>query len=246
MVDINCCKTNQAVKIISMNDIRKYAVLVAGGKGMRMGMAVPKQFLPLNGMPVLTHAILAFTRAIPDINIILVLPEAQLSYGQTVLAALPEQIDLTIVAGGETRFHSVQNGLKAVDGEGIVFVHDGARPLVSQVLILRCLAQAIDKGSAIPAIAVTDSMRLADGDRSKPVNRDHLRIIQTPQTFSTEIILPAFMQPYDPAFTDEATVVEAYGTPVFLVEGERSNIKVTTPEDMIVAEALLNVRSMLG
>ena len=229
---------NQAVKIISMNDIRKYAVLVAGGKGMRMGGALPKQFLPLGGKPVLAHSILAFKQALPDVNIILVLPADQLSYGHTVLKSLPEVIDVTIVTGGEARFHSVQNGLNAIDGEGIVFVHDGARPLVSADLIKRCYEQALSKGSAIPAIAVTDSMRTANGDTSTPLNRDHLRIIQTPQTFRTEIILPAFRQEYSAAFTDEATVVEASGIPVFLIEGERSNLKVTTPEDMLIAEAL--------
>ncbi|MBC7553536.1 MAG: 2-C-methyl-D-erythritol 4-phosphate cytidylyltransferase, partial [Taibaiella sp.] len=212
-----------------MTNIKKYLVLVAGGKGLRMGNAIPKQFLPVNGMPLLSHAIAAFVRALPDIEVILVLPEGQLSYAQIVLLSLPVSVDVTLVTGGETRFHSVQNGLAAIDGEGIVFVHDGARPLVSATLIKRCLAQAVEKGSAISAIPVAESMRMVNGDTSTPVNRDQMRIIQTPQTFRTNIIIPAFAAPYNPAFTDEATVVEAAGTPIYLAEGEKQNIKVTTP-----------------
>jgi len=223
-----------------MDDIGKYAVIVAGGKGERMGVALPKQFLPLNGKPVLAHSILAFLAALPDIRLILVLPPHQLSYAHMVLGALPERIDATVVAGGETRFHSVQNGLKAIDGTGIVFVHDGARPVVSKDLILQCYHHALEHGSAIPAVPAADSMRIAEGDTSRPLNRENVRIIQTPQTFRTEIILPAFTQSYRPTFTDEATVVEAFGLSVALCEGERSNIKITTPEDMLVAEALMN------
>ncbi len=234
---------NQAVKIVSMLDNKKFAVIVAGGKGTRMGNALPKQFLPLCGKPVLGHSVQVFADTFPGITIILVLPADQLSYAQIVLQSLREPIDAILVKGGETRFHSVQNGLKAIDGEGIVFVHDGARPLITSNLLLRCASQAEQLGSAIPAIPVTESMRIVDGDSSKPVNRDQMRIIQTPQTFRTSIILPAFGQPFDAAFTDEATVVEAFGQKVFLTEGERSNIKVTTPEDMVIGEALLAAMS---
>jgi 2-C-methyl-D-erythritol 4-phosphate cytidylyltransferase len=222
--------------------MEKFAVIVAGGKGLRMGSAIPKQFLPLGDKPVLYHTINAFITAFPDVQIVLVLPQDQISMAQIVLQAFPDRIDLTIVTGGETRFHSVKNGLEVVNEDAIVFVHDGVRPLVSPELIHACYQQAIEKGSAIPAIAVADSMRLAEGEDSKPVNRDHLRIIQTPQTFQSDILLNAFTQDYDPAFTDEATVVEAFGTKVYLINGERSNIKVTTPEDLIIAEALLNAR----
>ena len=223
-----------------MNEIKKFAVLVAGGKGMRMGSALPKQFLPLMGKPVLTHALIAFLNAVPDIEIILVLPADQLSYAQIVLSALPDPVDITIVSGGETRFHSVQNGLNAISGDGVVFVHDGARPLISPELIHRCFNQAMELGSAIPAIPVAESMRIINGTDSSPVDRDKMRVIQTPQTFRTEVILPAFQQVYSPAFTDEATVVEYYGTKVYLVQGEKQNIKVTTPEDMIIAEAFMH------
>lgn len=222
-----------------MSNGEKYAIIVAGGKGERMGSAVPKQFLPLVGRPVLYYSIRAFMDAFPDINLILVLPQEQMSYAQMVLESFEERIELTIVSGGETRYHSVQNGLKQVDREGIVFVHDGVRPLVSSDLIRQCYAQAAEKGSAVPAVPVTDSLRIVDESGSRPVDREQMRSIQTPQTFRSNIILPAFSQAFQPAFTDEATVCEAYGTKVFLIAGEKSNIKVTTPEDMIVAEALL-------
>lgn len=222
--------------------MEKFAVIVAGGKGLRMGSAIPKQFLPLAGKPVLYHTIKAFITTFSDIQIVLVLPQDQISMTQMVLQAFPDRIDLTIVAGGENRFDSVKNGLDVVDEDAIVFVHDGVRPLVSPELIRACYEQAVEKGSAIPAINVADSMRLTEGEDSKPMNRDHLRIIQTPQTFRSDILLNAFTQDYDPAFTDEATVAEAFGTKVYLIEGERSNIKVTTPEDLIIAEALLTAR----
>ena len=223
-----------------MNEIKKYLVLVAGGKGLRMGNAIPKQFLPLHGIPLLTHSIIAFLQAIPDIELILVLPAGQMSYAQMVLSPLPSPVNVTIVAGGETRFHSVKNGLSAINGQGVIFVHDGARPLVSKQLILRCYEQAMATGSAIPAINVTESMRIVNGDSSTAVNRDNLRVIQTPQTFLTHIILPAFQQEYSPFFTDEATVAEANGAAINLVEGDRRNIKVTTPEDIMIAGVFLN------
>ncbi|RYE24897.1 MAG: 2-C-methyl-D-erythritol 4-phosphate cytidylyltransferase [Sphingobacteriales bacterium] len=219
--------------------MKKYAVIVAGGKGLRMGTAVSKQFLPLNDKPILYHTIKAFLDAYEDMQLVLVLPIDQLSYAQMVLQCFPERIDVTIVTGGVTRFHSVQNGLKECPEDSVIFVHDGVRPLVTPGLIQRCYEQALAKGTAIPTIAVTDSMRLVDEDDSEPISRDALRIIQTPQTFRADILLPAFQQEFSLAFTDEATVVEAYGTNVDLIEGERSNIKVTTPEDLLIAEALL-------
>lgn len=222
----------------------KYAVIVAGGKGLRMGNAVAKQFLPLAGKPVLYYTIKTFIDAYADIKLVLVLPEEQLSYAQMVLQAFPDRVDMTIVTGGETRFHSVQNGLKEVSDNAIVFVHDGVRPLVSVQLIRACYEQAVEKGSAIPAIPVADSMRMVDGDNSSPVNRQHMRSIQTPQTFRIDILLPAFQQEYTDAFTDEATVVEAYGAQVYLIEGEKRNIKLTTPEDMMIAEIMLREKEV--
>ena len=217
----------------------KYAVIVAGGKGLRMGNAVAKQFLPLAGKPVLYYTIKTFLDAYADMKLVLVLPEEQLSYAQMVLQAFPDRIDMTIVTGGETRFHSVQNGLKEVSAGAVVFVHDGVRPLVSAQLIRACYEQAVEKGSAIPAIPIADSMRMVEGNSSSPVNREYMRSIQTPQTFRADILLPAFQQEYTNAFTDEATVVEAYGAQVYLIEGEKRNIKLTTPEDMMIAEIML-------
>lgn len=221
----------------------KYAVIVAGGKGLRMGNAVPKQFLPLAGKPILYYTLKAFVDAFEDINLVLVLPQDQLSYAQMVLQEFEERIDVELVTGGETRFHSVQNGLKVVADDSIVFVHDGVRPLVSPGLIRACYQQAVDKGSAIPAIPIADSLRVVDGENSKPVNRDKMRSIQTPQTFRAELLLPAFLQGYTDNFTDEATVVEAYGSRVYLIDGEKSNIKLTTPEDMVVAESTIKARA---
>lgn len=224
--------------------MNKYAVIVAGGKGVRMNSALPKQFLPLCDKPILYHTIKAFIDAYADVKIILVLPEDNISYTQMVLQAFTDRIDLTIITGGATRFHSVQNGLQAIDGHGVVFVHDGVRPLLSTSLIHACYDQAVEKGSAIPAIAVSDSMRIVDGEDSRPVDRNKIRSIQTPQTFRTDIILSAFEQEYSDEFTDEATVAEAAGYKVALIEGEKSNIKITTPEDMKVAESILTERGV--
>jgi len=226
-----------------MSDINKYVVIVAGGKGARMGNVIPKQFLPLQGKPMLCYSIEAFVTAIPGIQLILVLPPDELSAAAAVLKPYLSNIAITYIGGGETRYHSVQNGLSCIKDDGIVFVHDGARPLVSTELIERCYEQTIKKGSAIPAIPVVESMRQVTGDESKPVSRDHLRVIQTPQTFSTHIVLPAFKQAYLPSFTDEATVVEVSGIKVYLIDGERNNIKITTPEDMIIAAAFIKAKS---
>jgi 2-C-methyl-D-erythritol 4-phosphate cytidylyltransferase len=222
-----------------MAEINKYAVIVAGGKGLRMGATVPKQFLPLLGMPLLCHPVRAFANAMPDIRLVLVLPPDQLHSAQTVLRTYLAGINVTTVAGGETRYHSVQNGLKVINDDGVVFVHDGVRPILSAAFIQRCYRAAVEKGSAIPIVPVTDSIREVGEDFSVAVNRENLRFIQTPQTFRTNIILPAFQQPYQESFTDEATVVEASGIKVNLIEGVRENIKVTTPTDLIIAETLL-------
>ena len=219
-----------------------YAIIVAGGQGTRMGTAMPKQFLDVGSKPVLYHTIKAFAEAVPGIHIILVLPPQQISYLQMVLAHFPERIDLTVVSGGETRFQSVVNGTNGIPDDAIIMVHDGVRPLVSKALIQRCLEEAKTHGSAIPSIKATDSMRVTDGTNSIPLNRENIRIIQTPQTFKASILLPALLQPFDASFTDEATVAEAFGASIHLVEGEKTNIKITTPEDLLIAEALLKLQ----
>ncbi len=207
-----------------------------------MGTALPKQFLDLYGKPVLYWSIKAFQDALPGCQIILVLPAAQISLAQMVLQCFPERINLTIVAGGDTRFASVANGLKAVPPEGIVLVHDGARPLASTELIQRCYEAACASDTAIPVIPAADSIRRVSADGSRAVAREDLRAVQTPQAFEARLLHEAFQQPYQPSFTDEATVVEALGKSVQLVEGERGNIKITVPEDLIIAEALLTSR----
>ena len=216
-----------------------YALIVAGGSGQRMGTAVPKQFLDLNGKPVLYWSIKAFQDALPDMQIILVLPAAQISMAQIVLQAFPERIDLSIVAGGDTRYASVANGLAEVPEDAIVLVHDGARPLVSAALIRICYEGALKNGSAIPVVPVADSIREEWEGGSKAIPRERLRIVQTPQAFDAALLQEAFEQPYEAAFTDEATVVESMGASVHLVPGERSNLKITTPDDMLIATALL-------
>jgi 2-C-methyl-D-erythritol 4-phosphate cytidylyltransferase len=216
--------------------MKKVAIIVAGGSGTRMGSTIPKQFLELAGKPVLWHTVTAFVKAYSDIQIILVLPEIHFSY---VSSWLPEFEDITVIKGGETRFHSVKNGLDQVKERAVIFVHDGVRPLVSTTLIRACYEAAIESGAAIPAIDMKDSIREVGDTGNKAVNRESFKIIQTPQTFLSELILPAFALAYDPLFTDEATVVERQGYNIRLVPGEEANIKITRPLDLIVAEALL-------
>ena len=219
--------------------MRKYAVIVAGGSGLRMGADKPKQFLLLRGKPILYYTILQFFKTYPDIQILLVLPKDFLKEGQELLALLGASIDLQFVTGGATRFHSVQNGLKCIKEPGIVFVHDGVRCLLTSSLIKACYEQALVKGSAIPAVAATDSIRIIQGASSQVADRNLVRIIQTPQTFQTSLLLPAFDTAYLESFTDEATVLEAAGEKVHLIEGDYNNIKITRPVDLLIAENIL-------
>jgi 2-C-methyl-D-erythritol 4-phosphate cytidylyltransferase len=222
-----------------MQHRKKVAIIVAGGAGLRMGNAIPKQFLDLAGKPVLHHSIAAFAAAYPDMEIVLVLPEAHFSYTDMILQSFDTPIKVNIVAGGATRFHSVKNGLQQVSGDAVVFVHDGVRPLVSTALIHRCYEAALIHGSAIPVIDMKDSIRQVSDTGNTAVDRDLYKIIQTPQTFLSELILSAFELPHDPLFTDEATVVERLGHQIHLVPGEEANIKITKPLDLVVAGALL-------
>lgn len=219
--------------------MKKFAVIVAGGSGQRMGSEVPKQFLLLKGKPLLQYTIQNFLFAYEDLQIILVLPLQELQRGQEIINRMNVEERAQIITGGSTRFHSVQNGLRLVTEPSIVFVQDGVRCLVSEKLIRSCYDQALEKGSAIPAVAATDSIRIEEGPSHYTIDRNKIRIIQTPQTFHSEILLPAFKQEYHTGFTDEATVVEAAGTPVFLIEGEHNNLKVTRPLDLYIAEKLL-------
>ena len=219
--------------------MKKFAVIVAGGTGNRMNSSVPKQFLLLNGKPVLYYTLHTFLKAYDDLQVILVLPEEYIAAGQEIIDAFFDYKRIQITVGGRTRFHSVQNGLQLVTEESIVFVHDAVRCLVSADLIHRCYAAAIEKGSAIPVIDSKDSVRLLSEEGNQAIERNNIKLVQTPQTFHSKIILPAFNIDYKDKFTDEATVVEAYGLKVQLVEGEENNIKITRPIDLVIAENFL-------
>jgi 2-C-methyl-D-erythritol 4-phosphate cytidylyltransferase len=225
--------------------MKKYAVIVAGGIGKRMGNIIPKQFLLLKGKAVLWHTLDTFLRAYNDLQIILVLPDQHINKGKAIAESFPESDRIEIVSGGDTRFHSVQCGLKKVKEDSVVFVHDAVRCLISVPLIQRCYKDAVANGSAIPAVTATDSIRIVNHTYHSVADRKSVRIIQTPQTFLSNIILPAFEQEYSDAFTDEATVVEANGEKVFLTEGEYDNIKITRPIDMMIAERILEERLAL-
>lgn len=204
-----------------------------------MGGSVPKQFLLLKDKPVLYYTVKAFLEAYDDMQIILVLPVEYTDMGQEIIDAYFDKERIRITAGGDTRFQSVKNGLTLVEEESVIFVHDGVRCLISQDLIHRCFETAVATGSAIPAIASKDSVRLLQEEGSDAVDRNRIRLIQTPQTFHSKILLPAFQIDYKDKFTDEATVVEAYGLKVSLVEGEENNIKITRPIDLLIAGKLL-------
>lgn len=220
--------------------MNKYAVIVAGGSGLRMGTALPKQFLPLHGKPVLWYSLTTFLEAWPDLEIILVLPRDHFDTGEKIIAATAHPARIRITVGGETRFHSVKNGLDCINEPSIVFVHDAVRCLITTNLIHRCYEAALEKGNAIPAIQPIDTLRMETPNGSQLIDRQQVRIIQTPQTFYSDIIKKAFAQPYDSSFTDEASVVEKLGVAIHLIEGEASNIKITRPLDILVAETILS------
>jgi 2-C-methyl-D-erythritol 4-phosphate cytidylyltransferase len=196
----------------------------------------------LQGKPVLFHTLKAFIDALPGIQIILVLPEEHLELGKEIVDGFFDKSQILLTAGGETRFHSVQNGLRHVTEESVIFVHDGVRCLVTPALIHRCFQTAVETGSAIPVIEMKDSVRILTEDGNEPLDRGRLRIVQTPQTFHSKILLPAFEIDYKERFTDEATVVEAFGLKVSLVEGETTNIKITNPVDLVIASSILENR----
>lgn len=221
--------------------MNKYAIIVAGGSGTRMGANLPKQFMLLKGKPVLYYTIKAFIEAYEDLQVILVLPADYMDIGKQIVAYFDKD-RISITAGGDTRFQSVKNGLALAEEESIIFVHDGVRCLVSKELIHRCYQKAVETGTAIPAIASKDSTRLLSKEGSEAFDRNKVMLVQTPQTFQSKILLPAFETGYKNEFTDEATVVEAHGMKVSLVEGEENNIKITRPGDLLIAERILGGR----
>ena len=219
--------------------MKKFAIIVAGGSGTRMNSTLPKQFILLKGKPVLYYTINTFLQAYEDCNVILVLPENHLAYGKEIIDTYFNSGRIQVTAGGETRFHSVKNGLKLVNAESVVFVHDAVRCMISAKLIRNCYEAAVQFGAAVPVIASKDSVRLVTGDSNEALERNRVKLVQTPQTFFSSILLPAFEAEYSDAFTDEATVVEAGGHKIYLVEGEESNFKITLPVDLELAEKLM-------
>ncbi len=220
--------------------MNKYAVIVAGGIGKRMNSDLPKQFMLLLGKPVLYYTLRSFLEAFDDLIVILVLPEEHIEKGKEIVDAYfdPSRVKFTI--GGETRFHSVRNGVSMIEEESIIFVHDGVRCLVTPQLIRYCYDSATLMGSAIPTAPLKDSVRMLTVSGSEAMDRTKLRFIQTPQTFHSKILLPAMQHiEFKEKFTDEATVVEAYGIDIHLMEGEETNIKITQPVDMMLAEQIL-------
>ncbi len=219
--------------------MNKVAVIVAGGSGTRMGSDLPKQFLKINNKPLLYYTLEVFLRAYSDLKIVLVVPEAYIEMAREIIDAYFDETRIVITVGGATRFESVKKGLQLVDEEAVVFVHDAVRCLVTADLVQRCYEMALETGSAIPVISCSDSARLITGEGSEPLEREKVMLVQTPQAFHSKILLPAYQIDYKEKFTDEASVVEAFGMKVSLVEGEKNNIKVTHPHDLFIAERLL-------
>ena len=219
-----------------------YIIIVAGGKGLRMGSDIPKQFLPIGGIPVLMRTLERFRAYSSALHIILVLPEAQQDYWRQLCEDYHFDVEHQIANGGQTRFHSVQNGLALVpdDAEGVVGVHDGVRPFPSIEVIRNCYETARTAKAVIPVIPVVETVRhLLSNKKSVTVPRDEYRLVQTPQTFDIQLLKAANRQPYNDGFTDDASVVESYGYAITLVEGNRENIKITTPYDLKIAEILI-------
>lgn len=219
--------------------MKKYVVIVAGGSGSRMKSSIPKQFILLKNKPVLFYTIDTFLKAYDDLEIILVLPEEHIAKGQEIIDGYFDNTRIQLTNGGRTRFHSVQNGLSLIDGESIIFVHDGVRCMLTKDLIHRCYDAAVEYGTAIPVLTSKDSVRFVSEDGNEALDRNFVKLVQTPQTFHSKILLPAYKIDYKEKFTDEAGVVEAYGLKVHLVEGEENNIKITRPADLQLAESLL-------
>ena len=218
--------------------MKKHIIIVAGGKGLRMGGDIPKQFLPVCGKPVLMRTLEAFHAYDTSIHLILVLPVSQQAYWKQLCEEYQFNLAHEIADGGETRFHSVKNGLALIKEDGLVGVHDGVRPFVSQEVIARCYDEALSLKAVIPVVGVVETVRHLTEEGSETVPRDQYKLVQTPQVFDVALLRRAYEQTYTDMFTDDASVVEALGENVYLVEGNRENIKLTTPFDLKLAELL--------
>jgi 2-C-methyl-D-erythritol 4-phosphate cytidylyltransferase len=220
----------------------EYALIVAGGKGTRIKSHLPKQFLELAGRPVLLHTLDAFYRYSPSINVVLVLPEDDFPTWKEIVTKFKFTRPLVLQTGGETRFQSVKRGLEKIPGEGLVAIHDGVRPLVSSDIIGASFRLAAVHETAIAAVRLKESIRMTDQDNTKAVDRSRFRLVQTPQTFRVSVIKNAYEIKEDPSLTDDASVAERAGHVISLFEGSYENIKITTPEDLVIGEALLTAR----
>ena len=222
---------------------KRGVIIVAGGSGRRMGGALPKQFMMLDNEPILARSINRMHEALPAAEIVVVLPEEHVELWKNIAARF-DVARHKIALGGKERFHSVKNGLAALSDEvAIVGIHDAVRPLASKKLIIKLFIEAENNTAVIPVVAPIDSYRIVEGDDSRIIDRSALRMVQTPQVFQAEALRKAYEQPFSSTFTDDASVMEAAGHKVTLVEGERENIKITTPSDMLIAEAIINAES---
>jgi 2-C-methyl-D-erythritol 4-phosphate cytidylyltransferase len=219
--------------------MNQYVIIVAGGSGQRMQSVIPKQFLELAGKPILFHTLNKFVQYNPEIDITIVLPEYHINTWKELIKTHNYPVKHTIVCGGEIRFNSVKNGLNAIPNEGLVAVHDGVRPLVSLETIHKCFIDAELYGNAIPCIPIYETVRRVTDMNSRLEDRSALRLIQTPQVFKINLLKQAYNQSYKPQFTDDASVVENMGEQIHLVEGNRENIKITDPLDLVLAQAIL-------
>jgi 2-C-methyl-D-erythritol 4-phosphate cytidylyltransferase len=223
-----------------MVNLRKFAIIVAGGSGSRMNVSIPKQFLLLQGKPLLMYSIEAFNQACPGISLLVVLPSGQFSTWKHLCDQHAFVLPHQLVEGGETRFHSVKNALACIGDEGLVAIHDGARPLISESLIRTVFLAAGQLGNCIPVIPLNESLRILSGETNRLVNRYNYRIVQTPQVFQAAIIKKAYSQEYRESFTDDAAVVETLGETIHLADGDPVNLKITHPYDLAAAEILIN------
>ena len=226
-----------------MEQPRVGVIIVAGGSGKRMGGALPKQFSIIGGKPILAHTINAFRKALPASRIVVVLPAEYIEFWKN-LSARFEVAKYSVVEGGKERFYSVKNGIEALsDAVDLIAVQDGVRPFATKKLILRTVACAVENGSAIPVVKAIDSYRVVEGDTSHIIDRTPLRIVQTPQIFAAPVLRAAYDTEFRAEFTDDASVVEFSGERVALCEGDYLNIKITTPNDLALAEAIIAMQS---
>jgi 2-C-methyl-D-erythritol 4-phosphate cytidylyltransferase len=226
--------------------VKEYALIVAGGKGTRIKSSTPKQFLELDGKPVLMHTLEAFYRYSENIHIILVLPADDFSTWEMLCTRHKFHKPLLLQRGGDSRFQSVKNGLDKIEGDGLVAIHDGVRPLIHEDIIGASFRLAAVHRSAVAAVRLKESIRMTDQDTTKAMDRSRFRLIQTPQTFQVDLIKKAYSLKEDDTLTDDASVAERAGHAISLFEGSYENIKITTPEDLVVAEALLRSRKGRG